>query len=81
MDTSQEHAVTAPDPRLARRLKLSGLLVAIGLVIEAATLFWAHPTAFLVFIGLGGSLVGLGVLLYLFAIVSGPAPQPAEPRR
>lgn len=81
MDTSQERALTAPDPRLVRRLKLAGLLVALGLVIEAATLFWAHPTAFLVFIGVGGSLVGVGVLLYLFAIVSGPAPQPAEPRR
>jgi uncharacterized membrane protein len=77
----EERAVTAADPRLARRLQLSGLLVSLGLLVEAATLFWSHPTAFLVFIGLGGLLVGAGVLLYLFAIVSGPAPRPAETRR
>lgn len=77
----KERSVTAADPRLARRLQLSGLLVSLGLLIEAATLFWAHPTAFLVFLGLGGLLVGAGVLLYLFAVVSGPAPPPAELQR
>lgn len=79
--TSQERALNGADPRLTRRLQLSGLLVSLGLLIEAATLFWSHPTAFLVFIGLGGLLVGAGVLLYLYAIVSGPAPRPAETQR
>ncbi|HEV7505492.1 MAG TPA: hypothetical protein VGS07_11315 [Thermoanaerobaculia bacterium] len=67
--------MTAASP-LIRRLQLSGLLVALGLVVEAITLFWSHPTAFLVFLGLGGLLVAAGVLLYLFTIATYPsAPQ------
>lgn len=65
--------MTAVAPPLVRRLQLSGLLVTLGLIVEAATLFWSHPTAFLVFLFLGGLLVAAGVLLYLFAIVSSPS--------
>jgi hypothetical protein len=55
---------------LPRRLKLAGLLVSLGLLVEALTLFWPHPTAFLTFLLLGGALVALGVLLYLYSIVT-----------
>jgi uncharacterized membrane protein YczE len=65
--------VPAVDPRLHRRLRLAGILVALGLLVEAATMFWPHPTAFLVFLGLGALLVAAGVLLYLFAVVASPA--------
>ena len=64
------------DPRLTRRLRLAGLLLGLGLLIEATTLFWSHPTAFLVFLLLGGALVAAGVLLYLFSIATYPAPPP-----
>jgi predicted membrane channel-forming protein YqfA (hemolysin III family) len=64
--------MTGADPRLARRLKLAGLLVGLGLLIEAATLFWRHPTAFLAFLFLGGLLVGAGVVVYLFTIATYP---------
>lgn len=63
-------------PGLIRRLRLSGLLVILGLIVELVTLFWAHPTAFLVFLGLDGLLVGAGVLLYLFSIVTYPSAPP-----
>lgn len=63
-------------PGLIRRLRLSGLLVILGLIVELVTLFWSHPTAFLVFLGLGGLLVGAGVLLYLFSIVTYPSAPP-----
>ena len=65
--------MTGAEPRLVRRLRISGLLVSLGLLIEAATLFWSHPTAFLVFLGLGGLLVAVGVVLYLISIVTYPA--------
>jgi uncharacterized membrane protein len=68
------------DPRFTRRFRLAALLIALGLIVEAVTLSWAHPTAFLVFLLLGGLLVGAGVLLYLLAIVSPPAASP-EARR
>jgi len=66
--------VTTVAPQLIRRLQRAGLLVALGLIVETVTLFWPHPTAFLVFLFLGGLLVAAGVLLYLFAIVSSPLP-------
>lgn len=56
--------------KLHRRLKLSGILVAAGIVIEIATLYWSHPLTFIAFILLGGTLVAMGVLLYLYALVS-----------
>ena len=62
---------------LARRLRISGLLVALGLIVEAITMLWSHPTAFLVFLLVGGSLVAAGVLLYLFSIATLPASPPS----
>ncbi len=55
---------------LHRRLKLSSTLIAAGLLVEVATLFWSHPLTFLAFILLGGTLVGMGVVLYLYSLVS-----------
>lgn len=66
---------------LTRRLRLSGLLVALGLIVEAITLLWSHPTAFLVFLFVGGSLVAAGVLLYLFAIATVPSASPSSPNQ
>ena len=63
----------------ARRLKLAGLLVSLGLLIEATTLFWAHPTAFLAFLLLGGVLVAAGVVLYLLSIATFPSAPPERP--
>lgn len=68
----------AVNPLLHRRLRLAGILVALGLAVEAATMFWPHPTAFLVFLGLGGLLVAAGVILYLVAIVTVPAAPPGS---
>ena len=55
---------------LHRRLKLSGILISAGLLVEITTLYGSHPLTFVAFILLGGSLVGMGVLLYLYSIVS-----------
>lgn len=62
--------MTGAEPRLVRRLRLAGILVGLGLLIEAATLFWAHPTAFLAFLLLGGLLVASGMALYLVSIAT-----------
>ncbi len=55
---------------LQRRLRLSSILIAAGLLVEMVTLFWSHPLTFIAFLLLGGTLVALGVLLYLYSIVS-----------
>ena len=61
-------------PPLTRRLRLAALLVAVGLLIEASTLIWAHPTAFLAFLGVGAVLVAVGLLAYLRAILAATSP-------
>jgi len=61
---------------LERRLQFSGILLILGLLVEALCLFWTQPIAFVLFIGAGGLLQGLGILLYLFSLVSTRHPQP-----
>jgi hypothetical protein len=49
--------------------RLAGILLIIGLCIEAISLNWIHPLAFLAFFVLGGAFLGAGVLLYLYSII------------
>ena len=63
-------AITVTPPGFEGRLKLAGLLLSAGLAVQVSTLFWTHPLTFVAFIALGGSLVGLGVIVYLYALVS-----------
>ena len=55
---------------MERRLQYSGILVILGLLVEALCLLWTRPIAFVVFLCAGGLFLGLGVLVYLFALVS-----------
>jgi hypothetical protein len=55
---------------LHRRLKLSSMLISAGLLVEVVTLFWSHPLTFIAFLLLGGTLVGLGVVLYLYSLAT-----------
>jgi hypothetical protein len=59
---------------LERRLQFSGILLILGLLVEALCLFWTPPIAFVLFLALGGLLQGLGVLVYLFSLVSRRSP-------
>lgn len=60
---------------LERRLQCSGILLILGLLVEALCLFWTRPFAFVLFLGVGGLLLGLGILLFLFSLVSRNQPQ------
>lgn len=53
-----------------RRLRIAGILILVGLSVELLTLRWSHPTAFLFFLLLGGTLMVLGILLYLLTLVA-----------
>jgi hypothetical protein len=55
---------------LARQLQISSALVLGGLTVEAWSLGWPHPTAFIVFMLGGGLLLASGVLLFLWSVVS-----------
>jgi hypothetical protein len=57
------------DP-LKRNLQLAGILLILGLLVEALCLAWKGPLAFLVFAGLGGLLFLAGIVVYLLSLVS-----------
>jgi hypothetical protein len=56
--------------RIERRIRLAGILLIAGLLVELITLRWSHPTAFLFFLLLGGALMALGIGVYLLSLVS-----------
>ena len=58
---------------LDRKLQLSGIILILGLVIEGLCLLGHGPIAFMLFVGLGGVLFAVGVLLYLYSLVSAKA--------
>jgi hypothetical protein len=64
--------------KIEKRIRLAGILLIAGLLVELATLRWSHPTAFLFFLFLGGALMALGITIYLFSLVSAENNPPAE---
>lgn len=61
-------------PLIERRIRLAGLLIVLGLLCQLITFLWVHPLAFMAFLLIGCPLVGLGILVYLYSLVSiGPA--------
>jgi hypothetical protein len=57
---------------MERRLRISGVLIIMGLIVEAFSLLWVHALAFILFAFVGGLLIGLGILVYLYSLVSIP---------
>jgi len=58
---------------IARTLRLSGILLIMGLGVELVSLLWEKPLAFLLFAFVGGALFLAGILLYLYSLVSANA--------
>ncbi len=56
--------------KLATFLRIAGLLLVGGLVVEGITLIWTHPVSFLIHIGIAGLLIAAGIVLYLYTVVS-----------
>ena len=56
--------------KMQRRVRVSSVLVLLGLLVELVSLFWSHPTAFIVFAGPGVLLMAIGVVVYLYSLVS-----------
>lgn len=60
-------------------LRISSVLVILGLLVELVSLVWFHPLAFVLFAFVGAGLIGLGVLVYLASLVfAGGAPQDSK---
>ena len=66
---------------MERRLRICGVLIISGLIIEALSLIWVHALAFILFAVIGGLLIGLGIVIYLYSLVSmPPTPQSSSLR-
>lgn len=59
---------------MSRILRASSILVALGLAVEIASLFWFHPLSFVLFAFVGAVLVGAGILVFLASLVFVVAP-------
>jgi hypothetical protein len=56
--------------QFSKAFRVSGVLLLLGLCVEAVSLRWVHPIAFILFFVVGGSLIAAGVLLYLYSLVA-----------
>jgi len=54
---------------MSKVLRVSGILLILGLAIEAVSLIFNHPLSFMGFIIVGGALLAIGVLLFLYSLV------------
>lgn len=59
---------------IERRLRISGILIALGLLVEGLSLIRIHPLAFLAFMFIGGALLIAGIGIYLYSIASASSP-------
>ncbi|MGA8622106.1 MAG: hypothetical protein WB660_26745 [Candidatus Sulfotelmatobacter sp.] len=55
---------------MLRNLRISGILVILGLVVEALSLCWNNTFSFMSFVVFGGLLFASGILLFLYSLVS-----------
>ena len=55
---------------LEKRLRVAGMLVIIGLLVEGICLLWAGPLAFILLVAVGGFLCAAGIILYLYSLVA-----------
>ncbi len=64
---------------IRRFLQVSSSLIILGLLVEIVSLLWFHPLSFVLFVFIGATLIGLGVVIYLISLVFAVFP-PAENR-
>lgn len=52
-----------------KRVRLAGVLILLGLVVESLSLMWNHPLSFVAFLAVGGLLLGAGIVVYLLMLL------------
>jgi hypothetical protein len=57
----------------SKRLRRAAAFIVIGLLIQGGTFLWAHPAAFLLFTMVGGTLMLIGIAIFMAAIIH-PSP-------
>jgi hypothetical protein len=60
------------DNPMEKRLRIAGVLVLTGLLVELVALHWVHPAAFLMLAFVGIPIMSLGIAIYLYSLISLP---------
>jgi len=50
-------------------LRISGVLLILGLAVDFVSLLWGKPLSFLLFVGVAGLLTLVGIVVYLYALL------------
>jgi hypothetical protein len=53
---------------IEKRVRIAALFVAVGLLLQVATLLKVHPLAFMAFLMVGCPLIAAGIGIYLFTL-------------
>jgi hypothetical protein len=59
---------------MLRKLRISGVLVILGLAVEGLSLCWNNALSFMSFVVIGGLFLGAGILLFLYSLVASKDP-------
>jgi hypothetical protein len=54
----------------SKQIRVSGILLILGLLIEALTLVWNHPISFWLFVLVGGGFLLSGIAIFLYSLVT-----------
>ena len=52
-----------------KRLRISGILLVIGLVIGVITQIWIHPLTFMALAGIAIPVAVVGIIIYLYSAI------------
>jgi len=63
---------------MLRKLRVSGILMILGLIVEALSLCWNTAFSFMSFVVAGGSFFAAGILLFLYSLVSSQSSAPNQ---
>ncbi len=55
---------------MLNKLRVSGVLLILGLIVEALSLCWNTALSFMSFVIIGGLFFVSGILLFLYSLVS-----------
>ena len=53
-------------------IRLAALFTIFGLVVETFTIFWIHSISFIIFAFAGLTSIGIGISLFLTALIKAP---------
>ena len=65
--------------QIERALRISGAFLILGIAVEIISLVWEKPLAFLLFVGVGGSLTFAGIVIYLYSLLPPTLETPPQP--